>query len=61
VTSTIDRASFHLSRIYAQGWNAARELPANIRSDSAAIAGLNPHQSEPERTRWNDGFFKASE
>lgn len=61
MTKTIDRTSFRLSRIYAQGWNAARELPANARADAAAMAGLNPHKSEPERTRWNDGFFKASE
>ena len=53
-------ASFRLSRVYAQGWNAARQLSANIRADAAAMAALNPYTSEPERTRWDQGFDNAS-
>ena len=52
-------ASFRLSRVYAQGWNAARQLSANTRADAAA--SLNPYTSEPERTRWLQGFANASE
>lgn len=54
-------ASFRLSRVYAQGWNAARRLPANARTDPKTITALNPYTSEPERTRWNQGFANASE
>jgi hypothetical protein len=61
VTIVADHGSFQLSRVYAQGWNAARRLPANARLDPKAIADLNPHKSEPERTRWSEGFLKASE
>lgn len=37
---------FRLSRIFAQGWNAAR-------SDAAAA---NPYAAEPEKSRWNEGY-----
>jgi len=48
---------FELSRVYAQGWNAARTLPAS--SDSEAAANLNPYISQPKRGRWCDGFADA--
>lgn len=60
-TGAVNHSPFQLSRVYAQGWNAARRLPVNIRVDPKTIADLNPHESEPERTRWNEGFLKASE
>jgi ribosome modulation factor len=47
--------SFALSRIYAEGWNAARRL--GLKGDRAEI--LNPYMSEPERSRWLDGFTTA--
>ena len=53
-------ASFHLSRVYAQGWNAARQLSADTPVDPKTMATLNPYTSEPERTRWNQGFVNAS-
>ncbi|HEY2009562.1 MAG TPA: hypothetical protein VGH23_11265 [Rhizomicrobium sp.] len=53
--------SFQLSRVYAQGWNTARRLPANVRADPKTMADLNPYTAEPERTRWNQGFASASE
>jgi hypothetical protein len=53
--------SFQLSRVYAQGWNTARRLSANIRADPKTMADLNPYTAEPERTRWNQGFASASE
>jgi len=61
MTKVVDYTSFQLSRVYAQGWNAARRLPADARLDAKAIAKLNPHMSDPERTRWSEGFSKASE
>ncbi|HWF64183.1 MAG TPA: hypothetical protein VN685_06195 [Rhizomicrobium sp.] len=62
MTKVVDYTSFQLSRIYAQGWNAAKRLPAaDARLDAKAIAELNPYKSEPERTRWTEGFFKAAE
>jgi hypothetical protein len=54
-------ASFRLSRVYAQGWNAARQLPANVQPDAKTMTTLNPYTSEPERTSWNRGFANASE
>jgi len=40
---------FRLSRIYAQGWNAARTMAVQD----------NPYPTEPERGRWNAGFASA--
>lgn len=53
--------SFHLSRIYAEGWNAANHLSANESDDLNLwkVAALNPYTNEPERSRWSDGFAKA--
>ena len=41
---------FRLSRIYAQGWNAARL------DWRAAGAPVDPYVAEPERSRWQAGF-----
>ena len=60
MTIAADAASFRLSRVYAQGWNAARQLTANTRADAVAMAALNPYTSEPERSRWDEGFTNAS-
>ena len=43
--------AFRLSRIYAQGWNAARTV-----KDGEQI---NPYPAEPERGRWLAGFANA--
>jgi ribosome modulation factor len=50
---------FELSRIYAQGWNAAIGMPLNELSSGKEVA-MNPYSEEPERSRWSDGFRKAS-
>lgn len=52
---------FQLSRIYAQGWNAANKLSAEDGAalDAAAIAARNPYANEPELSRWRDGFAAA--
>jgi hypothetical protein len=44
---------FRLSRIYAQGWNAARA------AGTADGAPANPYAAEPERSRWQAGFSQA--
>jgi len=38
---------FQLSRVFAQGWNAAR---------AGLEDAINPHAGEPEKSRWNDGY-----
>ena len=52
---------FRLSRIYAEGWNAAHELSANESDglDLWHMAALNPYTVEPDRSRWSEGFAKA--
>jgi hypothetical protein len=50
-----------LSRIEAEGWNAARRVPlaALTQLDSEKIAALNPYTYDAEQTRWNAGFVNA--
>ena len=52
---------FHLSRIYAEGWRAARNFSVGECDllNSRQVAELNPYASEPARSRWNEGFIKA--
>ena len=42
---------FLLSRVYAEGWNAARGPEGAKRA--------NPHSAEPQRGRWQAGFANA--
>jgi len=60
-TRPTNLTAFRLSRVYAQGWNRARELSAKDRShvDLCGAEVLNPYAAEPERSRWSEGFFKA--
>jgi len=53
--------AFKLSRIYAEGWNAASRLSAaeSDGMDPCGVAALNPYVMEPERSRWSEGFAKA--
>jgi len=53
--------AFRLSRIYAQGWNAANQLSSDERDDlkPQCVAARNPYSDEPERSRWSEGFMKA--
>ena len=44
-----DPSAFRKSRIYAQGWNAARV---------GAKPTDNPYRNEPERSRWLEGYAK---
>lgn len=53
--------TFALSRVTAEGWNAANRLSANESHDLNLwkVAALNPYKTEPERSRRSDGFAKA--
>jgi hypothetical protein len=46
--------AYWLSRIYAEGWNHARTAPPSEGIEA------NPYGTEPERTRWNEGYAAAS-
>jgi hypothetical protein len=48
---------FGLSRIHAEGWNAARKHLSD--PGDAKIATLNPYKAAPERERWTAGFTSA--
>jgi hypothetical protein len=53
-------SEFQLSRIQAEGWNAARKYLVNGNpADTKKIAALNPYTSAPERERWDAGFGDA--
>ena len=53
--------AYRLSRIQAEGWNAAHRVAASTldRLDETQIESLTPYASDPERTRWNAGFTSA--
>jgi hypothetical protein len=54
-------SDFVLSRIYAQGWNAAGKLtPAqSALLEAKGVAALNPYTDGDERQRWAEGFGRA--
>jgi hypothetical protein len=54
---------FQLSRIYSQGWNAARKLLAGGKShlEAADAAARNPYPTGQENLRWTKGFMEALE
>jgi hypothetical protein len=60
----MDISAFQLSRIYSQGWNAARKLVAEgaVDADAKTAAALNPYRTTrtaEERARWAQGFTEA--
>jgi hypothetical protein len=57
----VAETAFTLSRVYAEGWNAAKQLTASECDDldPKTMAALNPHGSDAKRQRWNEGFAKA--
>ncbi len=55
--STLETSDFQLSRVYGQGWNAAKKLLADGRRRSESqSAKLNPYRGDEERARWAKGF-----
>jgi hypothetical protein len=49
--------AIRLSRVQAQGWNAARKAPMTF--DGRPQKAANPYPSEPDRSRWQAGFDSA--
>ena len=56
MTHETDLEAFRLSRIYAAGWNAALQA---WKLRGPAGRPKNPYASDPEKTRWNEGFVNA--
>ena len=52
---------FELSRIHAEGWNAAWMLsPAQATVlERRGMAALNPYEPGPKHQRWAEGFGRA--
>jgi len=46
---------FRQSRIYAQGWNAARAWSLE-RGFAPVQPAANPYTAEPDKSRWEEGF-----
>ena len=53
-----DNTAYRLSRIQAEGWNAARGF-LHDDLDAAKIAALNPYRGDQEMARWTVGFTDA--
>jgi hypothetical protein len=57
----MDTKAYEFSRIFRQGWNAAKKLladgrPLDSHTDAAA---LNPYSAGQEHLRWAEGFEQA--
>ena len=54
-------SEFHLSRIQAEGWNAARRIPVSELGelDLKDVEELNPYSTTSQRLRWSAGFNNA--
>ena len=53
---------FRLSRIRAEGWNAAlKYIVSGNPGDQKKIAALNPYRTDLERSSWYAGFNNAVE
>jgi hypothetical protein len=48
--SALASSAFRQSRIFAEGWNAAR---------GSAKPAPNPYVNEPERSRWLEGYSQG--
>lgn len=55
------RQSYRLSRIQAEGWNAARANAAYDPDDvdEVNVGALSPYRKDPEKARWVTGFCSA--
>jgi hypothetical protein len=54
--------AFELSRVRAEGWNAARKyLQGGDPADAKKIAALNPYRAPLQRASWYTGFNEAVE
>ena len=52
---------FRMSRVEAEGWNAAQRYMVDQTGtpDDTRIADFNPYRGDPARARWAVGFRKA--
>jgi len=52
---------FRMSRVEAEGWNAAQRYMVDQEGppDDIRIADFNPYRGDPARGRWAAGFRKA--
>jgi hypothetical protein len=59
--TVMSNGTFRLSRIYAEGWNAANRLAIDDIDalDLGKLATLNPYTLEADRSRWTSGFTQA--
>src|SRR5438105_4135079 len=57
----VESSAFQLSRVYSEGWNAARNLLATGKGDLDAKAAVarNPYPTGEENARWTKGFMEA--
>jgi hypothetical protein len=60
MTHAGDQNAFRFSRIYAEGWKAARSL-LKMSDKVAEMQALNPYRSGLEQAKWSEGFAQASE
>jgi len=58
----METGEFKLSRIYGQGWNAAKKLLGSGagKIDASDARTRNPYRTVAERARWAKGFEEAS-
>ena len=61
MTEVIDKLTFPYSRIYAQGWNAARRSSLKSAAELKKVAATNPYKTAHERARWDEGFARGVE
>jgi hypothetical protein len=56
-----DESAFVLSRIYSQGWNAAKKMLASGTQEIAELQAdaVNPYRSGKQQSRWMKGFMEA--
>jgi hypothetical protein len=53
----MDSNAYRLSRIYGDGWKAAKRLRSDTDDPQTKPAGSeNPHEALEERARWSKGF-----
>ena len=52
---------FRMSRVEAEGWNAAQRYMVDQTGtpDDIRIADFNPYRGDPARGRWAAGFRRA--
>jgi hypothetical protein len=57
----VESNAFLLSRIYSQGWNAAKKILAESSTDVGEAHGveLNPYRAAAQAERWMMGFKEA--